>query len=282
MDLKSECHGTVEASLPCVHRILHQMKALVISIYGLCTTEKKFRMQVPVSPMGRLDHTEENHYEALKGSVIEKGARARRGEARPKRLANVPGGALQTGAAWALARAQALGSLGERLGKPRRPNQDFRSGSVLRLLRALPRAFPLLAPPTSPPASLPTARASREPSRCSRLLRALPRAFPLLAPPSSPPAARAFRSLSLSRCRCRRSPLLLLLPLAAAAAVARRCFLVSPSGSVCIADAPHLPDTEGQTMGKKVIIWHTLPTYDWMSMIPNILNIITNKVYKNE
>ncbi|THU50430.1 hypothetical protein C4D60_Mb06t20140 [Musa balbisiana] len=85
----------------------------------------------------------------------------------------------------------------------------------------LPRALSLLAPPASPPASLPAARASLEPSRCSRL--------PLLAPPASPPAARAFRSLSLSLSRCR-SPLLLP-PLAAAAAVARRCFLVSPSGS---------------------------------------------------
>ncbi|THU54599.1 hypothetical protein C4D60_Mb10t26810 [Musa balbisiana] len=39
-----------------------------------------------------------------------------RGEARPERLANLPGGTLQTGAAWALARAQALGASGERLG----------------------------------------------------------------------------------------------------------------------------------------------------------------------
>ncbi|THU61615.1 hypothetical protein C4D60_Mb07t25190 [Musa balbisiana] len=60
-----------------------------------------------------------------------------RGEARPERLANVPGGALQTGAAWALARAQALGASGERLGKPRRPNQNFRSGSVLVTCRLL-------------------------------------------------------------------------------------------------------------------------------------------------
>ncbi|THU60436.1 hypothetical protein C4D60_Mb07t12690 [Musa balbisiana] len=54
-----------------------------------------------------------------------------RGEVRPERLANLLGGAFQTGAAWALARAQALGASGERLSKPRRPNQDFRSGSVL-------------------------------------------------------------------------------------------------------------------------------------------------------
>ncbi|THU50919.1 hypothetical protein C4D60_Mb06t25450 [Musa balbisiana] len=54
-----------------------------------------------------------------------------RGEARPERLANLPGGMLQTGVAWALARAQALGASSERLGKPRRPNQDFRSGLVL-------------------------------------------------------------------------------------------------------------------------------------------------------
>ncbi|THU46294.1 hypothetical protein C4D60_Mb09t03410 [Musa balbisiana] len=62
------------------------------------------------------------------------GTRARRGEARPECLANLPGGALQTGAAWALARAQALGASGERLGKPRRPNQDFRSGSAITLI----------------------------------------------------------------------------------------------------------------------------------------------------
>ena len=55
--------------------------------------------------------------------MIERGARALayalgRGEARLERLANVPGGVLQTGAAWALSRAQALGASGERLGKP--------------------------------------------------------------------------------------------------------------------------------------------------------------------
>ncbi|THU62738.1 hypothetical protein C4D60_Mb01t08300 [Musa balbisiana] len=64
-------------------------------------------------------------------SVFSSPAALGQGEARPERLTNLPGGALQTGAAWALARAQALGASGERLGKPRRPNQDFRSGSVL-------------------------------------------------------------------------------------------------------------------------------------------------------
>ncbi|RWW87549.1 hypothetical protein BHE74_00003612 [Ensete ventricosum] len=39
MNSRSECHGTAEAGLPCVHRILHQMKALVISIWGLLTGE---------------------------------------------------------------------------------------------------------------------------------------------------------------------------------------------------------------------------------------------------
>ncbi|RZR75234.1 hypothetical protein BHM03_00052434 [Ensete ventricosum] len=33
------------------------MKALVISIWGLCTTEGEFQVQVPASPMGGLDHT---------------------------------------------------------------------------------------------------------------------------------------------------------------------------------------------------------------------------------
>ena len=52
MDSRSESHGAIEAGLPCVHQILHRMKALVISIWGLCTTEGKVRMQVPMSPMG--------------------------------------------------------------------------------------------------------------------------------------------------------------------------------------------------------------------------------------
>ncbi|THU65510.1 hypothetical protein C4D60_Mb05t04430 [Musa balbisiana] len=131
------------------------------------------------------------------------------GEARPERLANLPGGALQTGAAWALARAQALGASGERLGKPRRPNQDFRSGSVLLVQsnqlnrynpyptltrcrcrsrsqsRSRSRCSPLSllanaaiiaarrcrCSQTLPlsPLAPPAARASREPSRCSPL-----------------------------------------------------------------------------------------------------------------
>ncbi|RWW53709.1 hypothetical protein BHE74_00039784 [Ensete ventricosum] len=33
------------------------MKALVISIWGLCTTEGEVRLQVPMSPMEGLDHT---------------------------------------------------------------------------------------------------------------------------------------------------------------------------------------------------------------------------------
>ncbi|RWV83665.1 hypothetical protein GW17_00054699 [Ensete ventricosum] len=33
------------------HRSLHQMKALVISIWGLCTAEGEVRLQVPVSPL---------------------------------------------------------------------------------------------------------------------------------------------------------------------------------------------------------------------------------------
>ncbi|RWV78025.1 hypothetical protein GW17_00061075 [Ensete ventricosum] len=40
-----------EVSLLCVHRILHRMEVLVISIWRLCTTEEEFRVQVPVSPM---------------------------------------------------------------------------------------------------------------------------------------------------------------------------------------------------------------------------------------
>ena len=52
MDSRSEGHGTAEAGLPGVHRILHRMKTLVISIWGLCSTKGKVRMQVPVSPMG--------------------------------------------------------------------------------------------------------------------------------------------------------------------------------------------------------------------------------------
>ncbi|RRT84335.1 hypothetical protein B296_00010696 [Ensete ventricosum] len=57
MDSRSECHGTAEAGLPCVHRILHWMKALVISIWGLYTTEGEFQVQVSVSPIGGLNHT---------------------------------------------------------------------------------------------------------------------------------------------------------------------------------------------------------------------------------
>ena len=52
MDSRSEGHGTAEAGLPGVHRILHRMKTLVISIWGLCSTKGKVRMQVPVSSMG--------------------------------------------------------------------------------------------------------------------------------------------------------------------------------------------------------------------------------------
>ena len=44
------------------------------------------------------------------------GAEARQGKARPERLTSFPGGALQRGAAWAVARAQASGASGERLG----------------------------------------------------------------------------------------------------------------------------------------------------------------------
>ncbi|RWV81480.1 hypothetical protein GW17_00057099 [Ensete ventricosum] len=35
-------------SFVCVHRSLHEMKALVVSIWGLCTTEGEVRLQVPV------------------------------------------------------------------------------------------------------------------------------------------------------------------------------------------------------------------------------------------
>ncbi|RZR72850.1 hypothetical protein BHM03_00017973 [Ensete ventricosum] len=37
------CRG---GSFVCAHRILHRMEALVISIWGLCTTEGEFRLQV--------------------------------------------------------------------------------------------------------------------------------------------------------------------------------------------------------------------------------------------
>ena len=62
MDSRSECYGIAEVGLSCVHRILYRIKALVISIWGLCTTEEEFRIQVSVNLMGRggegLDHVE--------------------------------------------------------------------------------------------------------------------------------------------------------------------------------------------------------------------------------
>ncbi|RRT36311.1 hypothetical protein B296_00044066 [Ensete ventricosum] len=48
----------IGGSSVCAHRILHWMKALVMSIWGLCTTEGEFRVQVPTSPIGGLNHTE--------------------------------------------------------------------------------------------------------------------------------------------------------------------------------------------------------------------------------
>ncbi|RZR81993.1 hypothetical protein BHM03_00008329 [Ensete ventricosum] len=36
----------------CAHRSLHQMKALIVSIWGLCTTEGVVRLQVPVVERG--------------------------------------------------------------------------------------------------------------------------------------------------------------------------------------------------------------------------------------
>ncbi|RWW77907.1 hypothetical protein BHE74_00013900 [Ensete ventricosum] len=83
MDSRSGCHGTAEAGLPCVHR----MKALVISIWGLCTTEREFRVQVPVSPMGwRLDHTELED----KNEGVETSDRKGRGSDNESRGAQLP------------------------------------------------------------------------------------------------------------------------------------------------------------------------------------------------
>ena len=58
MNSRSERHGTIKAGLPCMYKILHWMKALIINIWRLCITMGEFQIQIPMSLMGRLDHTE--------------------------------------------------------------------------------------------------------------------------------------------------------------------------------------------------------------------------------
>ncbi|RRT31306.1 hypothetical protein B296_00050698 [Ensete ventricosum] len=64
MDSRGKCHGTVEVGLPCMRIKACIMKALVISIWGLCTTEREVRLQVPVVPWRGLDYTKENRIDA--------------------------------------------------------------------------------------------------------------------------------------------------------------------------------------------------------------------------
>ncbi|THU66887.1 hypothetical protein C4D60_Mb05t18920 [Musa balbisiana] len=104
-------------------RMLHGPGAVLLFRTTVCSRPSKFVAGYCCENYA----TSSSSYSTYDGKMD--GQTLGRGEARPERLANLPGGALQTGAAWALARAQALGASGERLGKPRRPNQDFRSGS---------------------------------------------------------------------------------------------------------------------------------------------------------
>ena len=43
IDSRSECYSIAKSSLLWVHRIWHQMKALIINIWGLCTTKENFQ-----------------------------------------------------------------------------------------------------------------------------------------------------------------------------------------------------------------------------------------------